>query len=123
MIILKKYKINLTVVTSIIVSIILFLLFNREHFALDTYGFELDINNNISWYFSNGRIFMSLFLKICSLLNISFKNIKFISLILSLISLFISNIILFAMIIEGVLINPLSYKLLGLKYDNYKYYK
>lgn len=36
---------------------------------------------------------------------------------------FISNIILFAMIIEGVLINPLSYKLLGLKYDNYKNYK
>lgn len=36
---------------------------------------------------------------------------------------FISNIILFAMIIEGVLINPLSYKLLGLRYDNYKYYK
>lgn len=91
---MKKYKINLTVITSIIVSIILFLLFNKEHFALDTYGFELDINNNISWYFSNGRIFMSLYLKICSILNISFKNIKFVSLILSLVSLFISNIIL-----------------------------
>ncbi len=35
---------------------------------------------------------------------------------------FITNIIMFSMVIEGVLINPLSYRLLGLRYDNYKYY-
>lgn len=35
---------------------------------------------------------------------------------------FISNAILFSMVIESVLVNPLSYRLLGLRYDNYKYY-
>lgn len=50
-----------------------------------------------------------------------------ISIIYTLLLLFIKtdflvNTILFSMIIEGVLINPLSYRLLGLRYGNYKYY-
>lgn len=35
----------------------------------------------------------------------------------------ILNILVFSMAIECVLINPLSYRFLGLRYDNYKYYQ
>ncbi len=69
-------------------------MFKNEHFALDTYGFELDISKNAHWYLLNGRFIMTMFLKVCELINISCKSIKFISLIISLISLFVSNIIL-----------------------------
>lgn len=91
---MKKVKTYLTIIMSIVITLILFVLFNKEHFALDTYGFELDISKNAHWYLLNGRFIMTLFLKVCNFLSISCKNIKFISLIISLISLFASNVIL-----------------------------
>ena len=91
---MKKIKVNLTIILSIIITLIIFFMFKNEHFALDTYGFELDISKNAHWYLLNGRFIMTIFLKVCELINISCKSIKFISLIISLISLFVSNIIL-----------------------------
>ncbi len=99
---MKKQKFNLCIILSAILTIVLFFLFKNEHFALDTYTFELDIKENAHWYLINGRLVMTLYLYICLLLNISCKTIKFISLIISLSSLFISNIVLTKMAVKYI---------------------
>lgn len=99
---MKKQKFNLCIILSVILTIVLFFLFKNEHFALDTYTFELDVKKNAYWYLTNGRFLMTLYLYICLLLNISCKTIKFVSLIISLISLFISNIVLTKMAVKYI---------------------
>lgn len=83
-----------TIIISIIITAFLVLMFKNEHFALDTYVFSNDIGYSSSSHLSNGNIFMYLFLKICLAFNLTAKNIKLVSLILSLVSLFLSNIVL-----------------------------
>ncbi len=38
-------------------------------------------------------------------------------------NIFVSNSMIFALIIQSVMISPVTYKLAGQQYDNYKYYK
>ena len=90
------------IIISILLSFILIILFKDEHFALDSYTFANDINSNASWYLINGRVFMFIFLKICLFLNLTDKSIKTISLIISIITLFCSNIILNKMLSKHI---------------------
>ena len=90
-----KYKYTYLII--FLTLLIMFGIFSIDRYALDTYFYESNgmRYNAINPYFYNGRIFMTIFLYILSILNVSFSLGKLLSWLLAFISLYISTILCF----------------------------